>query len=465
MLTALGHTCLQPCQPCQRCQRPDTGQVGECNLLTHEGGHSGKWKNMPLRAVVDLGNRKGTLDGSMTRGPGLNEKARIHDPDVVILTHDDQDHIGGAEQFFSSLGPYQKPGQRELWIPSEWALLVFSLMAVSNPGLSVVVDKSDGPSGTAHISLPDLRDRIRGEQTNGPIAGLSVIGEGQDPTDENAARKFAKLLRTFDLQDVALRIRAVHELEGYIGQLQHRIVNPDPDEDRKFWAGKARQVAARVVKRAVAILEILASAAKAGVRIRHFCVDVSPNRSRPPYLTSGRPGQLTIVNAVPVSFSVPDMESAAGSLLHLSQLTIQNRRALVTFLWPTNEDSSDGVLIWSDSDGVNAEADGLHGRTPWALTRWMTAPHHGSENIAHQPIWDGFKWHNSVAKVPIIAVVSGDMPKKTHNAAADYNAAPQPYRSCTNCPRQSRGTIRQDVTVNRSAAPFGLVPACDPSCV
>lgn len=62
-------------------------------------------------AVVDVGRKH-----------VLGRWAAGFDPDVLALTHDDKDHIGGVADFMKRLRP--RTGRlQELWVPYEWGLL------------------------------------------------------------------------------------------------------------------------------------------------------------------------------------------------------------------------------------------------------------------------------------------------------------------------------------------------------
>jgi len=70
--------------------------------------------------VVDLG----------TATAGLAERAAAREPAVVVLTHDDNDHIGGFDAFIGALGRCRP----QFWLPAYWIFLEVAVSAVETSG-------------------------------------------------------------------------------------------------------------------------------------------------------------------------------------------------------------------------------------------------------------------------------------------------------------------------------------------
>lgn len=326
-----------------------------------------------------------------------------------------------------------------------------------------------GEPGVPHLAC--YRSAADEDSADGTGAGddradedsTNEYGAAETP-DDSALREILNDLSPVSSGDKARLASLLHDyLRRFRGQISK---STDPTVR---WSGTSKEIAKRAVRRAVSIVDILREAASCKVKIRLFSVDLPPDLQFAPFLFSGKPGQLTIVNAIEVWFRGAPLESAVGLLFHSIRLTVQNRRALVTFLWPSLPSRRDGLLIWSDSDGEIAEAGQLGGLTPWAITSWMTAPHHGSRNPAHGRIWQGRQAEVDRYGVPnaryIHPIVSGDMRHAPHEPSPYFQDCPPHMRSCAACPMVTRA-LREDISVHRlgPARQMNLCLTCDTRC-
>lgn len=297
--------------------------------------------NPRCRAVaVDLGR---TID--------MGEQVAIAAPGILVLTHDDHDHIGGWSGF-KGVG---LTTLCELWVPYEWGALVHVLAQLD-------LGQPD------NLSVEEERVALEG-------VGQIVDGGSENPAhlDELTESALGRARELGDSQELRRRLR------GLLGSA------PLDDEGDDKWRGTPEQVAARAAERAVRLADILYRASLEQVRIRYFSVDharssgvTSPWKRFPSVPT------VSIANAVEVQLKTPNSTSLA-TVAYLLYLTVQNRRALCPVLWECGR-YPPKVIIWSDSSGDWTR------RFP-AFSSLLdevaisTSSHHGSTNPAHDPAW------------------------------------------------------------------------------
>ncbi len=319
------------------------------------GGEAHLWAGEHGIVSVDL--------GYMNTG---KRAARAH-PRVVILTHSDHDHINGAVPFFAATATARPDcgPLHELWVPYEWSVLVDVFGQVLTGDVS-----ANDVRRTEEFAEPEgLPEGDRTEAVKSPSAGpvrwtespllevkddeSSEGSEVETVAEEDAAKITRALSNGFAMRSIQAR-RSPSESE--IGQIANDITQK---------AGKLRR--------------ILETAGSAGWRIRWFSRDhiVSGELWR----SSGEPGMVTICNAQEVR--VHRAQASAALLLHAAQLTVQNWRALAPYLWGSGLNGD--AVVWSDGDGGGME--NLR-HFPWRAIGVMSAPHHGSNNTAHEPIWE-----------------------------------------------------------------------------
>lgn len=416
--------------------------VGECHLwsgrdqVACESKSTSRLQPRTLqRVVVDLGLRNG----------GASPKAAAFDPHVVVLTHSDDDHIGGALPLFQELP--DDAVLQEVWVPYEWGLLASSLVLAST-------------SGGQSEELPEFgEDSIVAVATRHPaqelLPGALPTAQGEDELE---------LLWLADFPEVVDRVRKDKGrragIEGQVAKAIEKYRRSDRDWPLAKRVGDEAEVAVEVVRKALAIAEILVAAAGRGARVRYFSVDAVKDHP-PPWLTAGTPGVATIVNAIEVSVSIPRMRDPYRSMYLLASLTVQNRRALMPFLWDSGHGGqcrlslsawtwqnrgpdrraglSDfcvpwGVLITSDSSGESAcVQDGwAQSLVPWTLVSAMTAPHHGSRVETHEAIWDARASHVDAArwKIPVVLAGGSGLKKVPTKKYLDIDRS---LRGCTCC--------------------------------
>lgn len=143
--------------------KPGKGLKGD----TKWHGESWLWESADgrRRVVVDVG-----------QAPSTGRRAALHRPEVVVLTHDDGDHVGGVWDFFAEYAEDRDLPRPELWLPVEWLLVVQSLVV-----LREVQDErqaADAGADDAPVDEQDLND-------GGPAPGVDA---SYDRTDAEMAR-------------------------------------------------------------------------------------------------------------------------------------------------------------------------------------------------------------------------------------------------------------------------------------
>lgn len=349
---------------------------------------------------------------------GHNKSAEIADVlcrsrvQTLVLTHDDGDHINGAEYVLrNSPNPIE-----ELWVPAYWMMQDAVLRQLSRSSTSEDNQEEIDSALQFCWAVASEKDGVFKRQTfNDLVEVLEPMDEGPiydretDPAREDGngadAQHSAELGEHF-LDEITAALGRIRDADVrlYGQRRRDRRVTP-------FWGFNNKEMARRTIQSIRVINAILTAAHERGTRIRcflpatdtpYFNGKVMPQRA---WETSGDPGFLTIVNAFEVMVRRPRVNSRVAlfmTLAAVTELSQQNRSALVSFVWPVHE-SANGFLVWSDSSGDwmrNPEFE-----VPWSQIGGMTAPHHGSANVAHQRIWDELSRHNGKTRI----IVSGDL--------------------------------------------------------
>ena len=356
----------------------------------------------------------------------MGQQVALAAPQVLVLTHDDADHIDGWAGMVSfGLGTLE-----QLWVPYEWGALVLALEDFFQRADD---DEADAASRMdALMSSATVLDSRESELENG-----AIDAEIAWRAHENA-KSLAEELRVND----SLASRLGLHLKG-LGR------NPSQASD---WRGTPAKVADRAVTRAVAITEIIAQALEADVKARYFSVDhLAPTLPRPFWEHSGIRGTLTIANAVEVRLDRTGLVGllSVGFALYL---TIQNSRALCPVLWGS-DGRNPAVLIWSDSGGDWAhELSGLE--KLFRKISISTAPHHGSTAPDHEPAWDALAvWRT---REDLVVVLAGGEPSQKSANPRYFERCPLGRRGCTKC-RHGAGRRRGQHNVVASIGTDGLV--------
>jgi hypothetical protein len=383
--------------------------------------------------VVDLGE-EGAEGGS---------HAARFDPDILVLTHSDSDHIGGFADFIAA----RRDRLREVWVPYEWGLLAQAyagLVGVLRTG----TDRQTDPEDLRELGEPEI-----GETRCPPPVVLQLPWGGDDA-----------LATTAEMQMHVLGLGPLFDAERPDDSSVECAIREAIEQERKdnpAWppvpaAEDVEDVVADLTFKSEQLLSIVETSLRAGVRVRFFSTDAVG--TTPPWASAGNPGMVTIVNAVEVFF-IRSAQADPGMNLYLAmRLTAQNRRALAPFLWDAGctemldqileldtdyWDERDlraaakpwGVLIWSDGGGESAGvtgAEGIHSDlVPWEHVALMTAPHHASATNDHRLVWQARDAFCSFVGREIPVLSAGGTMLRTATEFTDD--LPSDLRACTRC--------------------------------
>lgn len=365
-------------------------------------------------SVGDLLESAKTVTVDLGRTNEMGHLAALGRPEIVILTHDDEDHIGGWTQF-SKLG---LAALRELWVPYEWGVLTDFVRNFDR-------DMPWSPSAEVEVHADSVRRDLvppwpLSAQTElPPDSGRSEPVRELDP--ERAIDRVKDAMDTYrdELRDI---------LAEYIDPDGGGRSSRDPDK-----------VAKRTLERAHRILGIVLGARRARVRVRYFSVDHA-KRTCAPWESEGERGVATIANAAEV-FDPRSRGTDLVAFARLMHLTIQNERALCPVLWNGCEPA---VLVWSDSTGQWAADPCFRADELLEKVSVCTAPHHGSMNTAHDPAWQAMGSHF----IPNggVVILAGGMSNQRRSHPCFMSIAAH-RRACTahrdhEGTRGERGTVR-----------------------
>ncbi len=125
------------------------------------------------RVVVDVGCAQ-----------EIGARAAQSRPDVVVLTHDDGDHIGGMWALLVQYAENPQWSRPELWLPVEWHFLVQALataMETSPAGSQTYPESSETNGTTGHTVLaPDTIERSRAAHDAAQDIGAASVGGDTD---------------------------------------------------------------------------------------------------------------------------------------------------------------------------------------------------------------------------------------------------------------------------------------------
>jgi hypothetical protein len=357
------------------------------------------------------------------------------DTRVVVLSHDDSDHIGGAEKFFEtqySSASNCRSSQAELWVPYEWSWAYRALIGL-HQGYSVPLSGE-----TARIVRAHASNALVGTSRSAPA--YRGDGDGSDRREQSPRQaddhgQRATLRYNVDRDGAESDVRGADRREEHVLLPGDRLVQdqsgldepersrgedqdknaqlreppPWPDDTSDIMGQWVRtmvadivstavndaqeggiplvstrrrgQVVQRTAESAARTAPIITRALQAGWRVRFFSYTAAQYvRGFPPYMNEGIPGEFTIVNAREVQVSWTGLGNAALLLMAAGYLTVQNRRSLVALA------SAAGIpraLFWADSNGAFI----CNSIMPPRFEGLFTAPHHGSGNRAHDPVW------------------------------------------------------------------------------
>lgn len=385
---------------------PQGVQPGEAHSwISDRGPHQ-----QQVRVGVDLGEDN--------HGQALGHLVAAAAPTILILTHDDNDHIGGWNGF----APTGLNTLHELWIPYEWILIAAAYHDITTPGSA---------PGTPRHTPGTAADHLHTTFTSNP--------------HHTETQTMADLIGTPPPKNPHLTPKQRNEM---IKQITDQATLAEDDDG--FFSAKPGELVDRVMEGATVLDGIIRSCLRAGVRVRLFSVDHSGHGNARPWRDSGSPGAATIANAVEVFPAASFGPLTAFHLVGAYALTVQNRRALCPVLWHRPDDLYGAALIWSDSSGSwtntlsAADLQDLFG--PLTIS---TAPHHGSDNSAHNPAWKVINNRNT--DNPLTMVRAGG--QGNQRTRREYLAHPHDLRRCTRCRCAAPwAKPSQTVTVTTNAA-------------
>lgn len=548
---------------------PHVFLVCQTDPSTSHPGESWLWENPDeFRVVIDMGDHE-----------PFAQRAAAFEPDVLILTHDDDDHVGSALSFFkyraaqppapstrrSSLARPTVVRKLEVWVPYDWlrlGLVASEVQFEATVGLGLagssaagdnraVGDASDEDPSDPQVAV-QLDDSGADERGDGDLRSFIVDDSVEGLTFDEAWRNQARFGHTeaaaagyvdrdphneaFELplpeprfHDGATEISSWEENDptqlreswdaaqdqtepespnvgsdglpdhivaalaaigtgidlGQLAKLAELAVEKERTDNlkeiggRRKWVGSHKQVGQRIAQTAAKISAIILAAHEAGATFRFFDPDralldyhrgggsgVGPV----PWKSQGIRGIVTIVNAVQVRPQHRRSRAPASDLIKLAYITVQNRRALVTFLWPkyvctkqlrrpyplrSVSGASGGVLIWSDSEHRVLTEKPNSTVIPWCHISVMSAPHHASRDLQHVDIWQERPRHVSVLL--------------SHNSEPDtteFTRIPNLLRDCTKCAKyygiREVSAVSWDGLVERDwQRRFSLTGFCD----
>lgn len=353
----------------------------------------------------------------------VGKHAGAHFPEILILSHDDKDHIQGAVKLINTAGA----SLQELWIPSEWAILIKQIAETNQNALL-----ADGPDT---VSIGNLEARIADQITS-----------TADDADENQLSFELLTLAGENLSSWSLT--QAGENQGFSTD------EPPPEKNHWYGAKDLGEILKRVRFRAKPLIDILTAALTNSVQIRFFSIDLALSSPSKKWETEGMPGTATLANAseAPHSLAVSIPPGIAYTYA-LTRLTIQNRRALCTLLWNDPSTPKGGIAIWSDTDG-----NWLDHSSPLGLDQVIStlsassAPHHASGNTEHDRVWTELR----LAPDALIMISAGG--QKNQSYRPEYEAR-KSKRCCTWC-RTASSSIQEVSASSTAAGGMNLHNAC-----
>lgn len=439
-------------------------------------GESISYERDDFRALVDVG-----LPGAEI----YRLQAAFPPWDVVVLTHNDQDHVGDAPAFFGSA----RGIATEVWMPYEWRLLYDAagelvtrirrkgagaadkagvakardrIAAVILDIRKAVIPSPDGPDNNALPAWfdrgpgPDMLEHDETEHGLGETAlgAVALIEDLMMPpvredtsADEDAARS-GDLTVVEPVGDGSTAPGSPPRRllrEAILNLLDGPTVAHIRDQVDKAWdldpvgavAGSVSAESGKGPARARQTVPTVDAVVAAQAHIRWFSVDhaelfpILPGIGRP-WEASGKPGVLTIVNAWPlVPSEVPGapvpatLEDAITATAALAYLSMQNHRALVALgHGQPGRLRRDHVLFSSDSGFAFNKTKKVE--VPWDRIGAVVGLHHGSHQRDHDHVYEQLSGDSTV-----VMARSGSMDTTTTNTR--FALLPAGHRGCTWC--------------------------------
>lgn len=375
----------------------------------------GKWPGEAILWSVD-----GTVAAiDLGAGAVTGEHVAAQHPQILLLTHDDDDHIGGWSGFAAE-ADRQQHWPEQIWLPYEWAALA---IAAATPARMVATTRRQRVTSETVIEELGL-DNWTMVATQGDDDGGNVRSES--------------VLDTIDWNTAYERVTALNESK----ELEEQVEALLAPRTKKFEGiGTREAVAKRAVDSVRKILQIVQEAHQSPTTVKLFSIEHAMRNPEPqPWRSEGSAGLITIPNGREVEPKSLTTPATVQHLAMLYTLTIQNRRALTSLLWTCWCVGSNKAMVWSDSSGEWTAESRLH--LPIERVALATAPHHGSANADHTDAWTAM-WG---ATAELILVAAGGQAGQQVNGA--FLAAPHERRACNRCRHQPKERKAQRVTAN-----------------
>jgi hypothetical protein len=385
-------------------------------------------------------------DCFVIRGAGGNEAPVVFDigakslvqlapPEtrLVVLSHDDSDHINGAAAFFET--QCQQPTtfrniKPELWVPYEWSWAYRALLGLRDGGPELSGDaarivrahaedalgvgdssapvtrrEGDGPDRPVQPAVAQddagnrdaLRDHSNSDEPGPRVRGADrreehvlldrdriidnkgrsdepARGRGSNREEKSPSPDILPWLRRESAADIAAAVAAVVS-QAVVDAQSRAELAAHRREDGNDVVGRTAASAARTAT-------VVALAIRAGWNIRCFSYTAAQAvAGSRPYESAGNTKDFTIVNAREVDIAWQPLGDQPILFMAAARLTVQNRRSLVGLA--SDERGDPRALFWADSSG-DFICDGI---MPPDFRGLFTAPHHGSGNRSHDPVW------------------------------------------------------------------------------
>lgn len=268
----------------------------------------------------------------------LLTQERVKHVDVVVCTHNDQDHAEGVAGLLETIAVRGRPvtGVGEVWLPGRWSERIVDLCEMT-PGFLAELVEGVERSGAASLEaassepLGDGAQESRGRQDGSVDATEERILGAIDGVDQPAVLPWHPW-----------------EWPWFPGGIS--------ESNWKLWVD--------CLTAASRIRRIAKAARDAGARIRWFDYEEFERTNVP---LGGVANFLVPVNAVEITQKLAKKRLSAFDYLRLS---VANRESLVFHAPPTQQDGE--ILFCADSD--------LSFPVPPMANPLVTAPHHGSES-------------------------------------------------------------------------------------
>lgn len=355
----------------------------------------------------------------------VGKAAGLKKPQVLILSHDDNDHIGGAVELISAA----HASLTELWVPADWAFLLSQIARTP----------SATPAQTGNQPHPVSEEKLI-EIIEDKLTETSELEEIIQPSAQLIARA-RKNLKSWNVGTGQSKKKATKSLATTPGEtLWHGAKSKD-------------EIINRVKSRAGHILKIFELAVVHNIYVKFFSVDLIFKLGFQQNLHDMLNQPAVIINAA-LAPGALEVEIPAGLEYSyaLTKLTVQNRRSLCTFIPTANGRHEGGVMIWSDTDGGWISHAGPFVNCIIRTLSMSSAPHHASANPAHDAVWRNL----NTADSSLLMINAGGSHNQRYRD--EFKKLATDRRCCTWCRPESKAFIT--VEANDQHGVFKLSHQC-----